>query len=95
MSDRKTKGYAKRKTKLTNKKGYKRSLFLLFFISHRGKNYTVYVLRDGVAWLCHVTPLLQEDGCLLLAPSTGENALREGDAVILSERQLFHGKVLE
>lgn len=59
------------------------------------KDNTVYVLRDGRALLCPVTPILKENGCLLLAPSTDGSALREGDVVILSERQLFHGKVLE
>lgn len=55
---------------------------------------TVFVIQDKTACLRHVTPLLREQGCLLIAP--GEmNGLTEGDRVIVSTKQLFDGKVLE
>lgn len=56
---------------------------------------SVFVLRDGKAWLCPITPLLKENGCLLLSAEGKEGSLQKGDVVILCERQLFHGKVLE
>lgn len=57
---------------------------------------TVYVDADGVARLRYVTPILQEDGCLLLAPATGEAGyLQEGERVLLSVRRIYDGKVLK
>lgn len=55
----------------------------------------VYVIRDGTVRLCPVTPLQTEDGCTLLVPEEKGGALREGERVIVSARQLFDGKVLE
>ncbi len=55
----------------------------------------VYVIRDGTARLCPVTPLQTKDGCTLLVPEEKNGALREGERVIVSTRQLFDGKVLE
>lgn len=56
---------------------------------------TVYIARNGEAQLCPVTPLLYQNGCLLVQQSEDPNALRAGDTVIVSIRQLFPGKVLE
>ena len=55
----------------------------------------VYVIRDGVARLCPVVPMQAEGGCTLLLPEEKEGALRAGERVIVSARQLFDGKVLE
>ncbi len=55
----------------------------------------VYVIRDGVARLCPVTPIQTAHGCVLILAEKRDGALREGDRVIVSTRQLFDGKVLE
>ncbi len=55
---------------------------------------TLFVLQDGVARQKQVTPLLCEQGCVLIAPD-GQNGLAAGERVIVSAKQLFDGKVLE
>ena len=54
---------------------------------------TIFVLEDGVARLRQVTPLIKEQGCVLLSPQ--DPALAEGEYVIVSTKQLFDGKVLK
>ena len=54
---------------------------------------TVFVEKDGVVQLRKVTPVLREEGCVLLCDSDGE--LTKGERVIVSTKQLFEGKVLE
>lgn len=54
---------------------------------------TVFVEKDGVVQLRKVTPVLREEGCVLLSDSDGE--LTKGERVIVSTKQLFEGKVLE
>ena len=56
---------------------------------------TVYIAENGVAKQKHLAPLYTDKGCLLVEPDLGEGFLRTGDAVIVSTRQLFEGKVLE
>jgi hypothetical protein len=56
-------------------------------------DHTLYVLCDGVAQLRHVTPVLREQGTVLLHPE--ESGLAEGERVIVSTKQLFEGKVLK
>ena len=58
------------------------------------KDNTVFVLTDGVAHLRQVTPVLCEQGCVLLLPDE-ENGLAAGEQVIVSAKQLFDGKVLQ
>ena len=58
------------------------------------KNDTVFVLTDGVAHLRQVTPVLCEQGCVLVLPDE-EYGLAEGERVIVSAKQLFDGKVLQ
>ncbi len=55
---------------------------------------TLFVLQDGVARLRHVTPVLREQGCLLIA-ADGADGLAAGERVIVSTKQLFDGKVLQ
>ena len=55
---------------------------------------TLFVLQDGVAHLRQVTPVLCEQGCVLLLPGE-ENGLAAGECVIVSTKQLFDGKVLQ
>ena len=55
----------------------------------------VYVIRDGAARLCPVTPVHTAHGCVLLLVEQQQGALREGECVIVSARQLFDGKVME
>ncbi len=54
---------------------------------------TVFVAQDGVVHLRKVTPVLREQGCVLLSCTDGE--LAQGERVIVSTKQLFEGKVLE
>jgi hypothetical protein len=54
---------------------------------------TVFVSEDGVARLRRVTPVLYEQGCVLLSEEDG--SLVQGERVIVSAKQLFEGKVLE
>jgi hypothetical protein len=46
-----------------------------------------------VARLRRVTPVLYEQGCVLLSEEDG--SLVQGERVIVSAKQLFEGKVLE
>lgn len=55
---------------------------------------TIFVLQDGVARLRRVTPVLCEQGCVLVLPDE-ENGLAAGERVIVSAKQLFDGKVLQ
>ena len=55
----------------------------------------VFVIRDGMARLCPVTPVQAAHGCVLIPIGQHDGALREGDRVIVSARQLFDGKVME
>lgn len=54
----------------------------------------LYAEVDGVARAYTVTPILHEQGCVLLSQEETENALREGDRVLVSTRKMYDGKVL-
>ncbi len=58
------------------------------------ENNVLYAEVDGVARAYSVTPILHEQGCVLLAREDTENALREGDRVLVSTRKMYDGKVL-
>lgn len=58
------------------------------------KDNTVFVLINGVAHLRQVTPVLYEQGCVLILPDE-EFGLVEGEHIIVSAKQLFDGKVLQ
>lgn len=58
------------------------------------KDNTLFVLEDGVAKARRVTPVLHEQGCLLVAANE-VGGLAAGERVILSAKQLFDGKVLQ
>lgn len=55
---------------------------------------TVFVDEGGVARVRRVTPIVRENGCLLVAPADEEGALRAGERVLLGARRIYDGKVL-
>ncbi len=55
---------------------------------------TVFVETDGVAKEIKVTPIVRENGCCLVALSSAEGALKEGDRVLLGARRIHDGKVV-
>jgi hypothetical protein len=55
---------------------------------------TVFVEENGVARARRITPILTEEGCLLVAVSDEEGYLQAGERVLLSVRQIYDGKAV-
>ncbi len=55
---------------------------------------TVFVEESGVARRRKISPILTEQGCLLIAPCDEEGYLQEGERVLLSVRQIYDGKAV-
>ncbi len=55
---------------------------------------TVYIEVDGVAQSRRIRPIVQENGCLLIAFCEEDDYLHEGEEVLLSVRKIYDGKVV-
>lgn len=59
-----------------------------------GEREVVYIESEGNAVARAVTVLYRGNGVLLIAPNEGEGYLAEGDAVLVTERTLYEGRVI-
>ncbi len=55
---------------------------------------TVFVEADGVARARRVTPIVQENGCVLVTPAAELSQLQAGEYVLLSTRKIYDGKAV-
>lgn len=63
-------------------------------LQSEGERHFVYVEVEGKAQLREVKPLLVSDGVLLIAPCEDEGYLQPGEAVVVTARSLYEGKVI-